>query len=173
MKKLILVLAMLIATNAFAVDTGVPNRKDVFTKVIYFEHGSKGSSTGTSPDNAIGLIDNYLWEIPADTVIEKVYVVIDTAVAGSTDLDVGDDDDADGFVDGSSSVTIGTAGLYGYDAGNAGQYLMVDKGVIGGTGNFRSAKPKYYSAAGKTMKATVTGTSSAGKGKIVVEGYRL
>src|SRR6185295_3362710 len=93
-----------------------------FVHVVHCKGTATGGS-GTSYDDALPIAHGDLWSIPADTVIEKVWVVIDTLLTGTTDLDIGDDDDPDGFVDGSLSVTVGTAGAYSLNAKVAGAYL--------------------------------------------------
>lgn len=148
--------------------------KEKFTQVVYLEHGGKGDGSGLSADNAKALVDADLWSIPAGAVIEKCYLLVDTAIAGTTNLDVGDDDDADGFIDGSLSVTLGTPGMYGWDAKNAGAYLRIQ--TAGGTDAADIdvvPNAKYYAAAGKEVKLDVSGSSSAGKARVVIEGYFL
>lgn len=170
MKKLISLAVFLMAATAVA----APPAKVPFNQVVYWSAAGSGSSTGSSADNALPLdADADIFTIPANTVIEKVYVVIDVAVSGTTGFDVGDDDDGDGFVDGSSSITLGSAGIYGYEAARAGQYLRLAQGVEGGTGNYMVPQAKYYSASGKEVKLDITGTPAAGSGKIVIEGYRF
>jgi hypothetical protein len=118
--------------------------------------------------------DSDLWAIPANTIIEKMYVVIDTAITGTSNLDIGDDDDADGFVDGSASVTLGTAGMYGWDVKNAGAYLRVQTaGATDAADVYVVPNAKFYSATGKEVKLDITGTNTAGKVRVVIEGYYL
>lgn len=143
-----------------------------FSKVIYFEHGGKGSANGESAGNARAIVDADLFSIPAGMVIDKVFVVVDTAITGTTNLDVGDDDDADGFVDGSLSVTLGTPGMYGWDSKLAGAYLRIQTaGATDAADIYVVPNAKYYSAAGKEVKLDVTTASTAGKFRVVVEGY--
>lgn len=145
-----------------------------FTKVFYFESGGKGSGSALSAANAAALSDKTLWAIPAGTVIRKVYAVIDTAVTGTTDLDIGDDDSGNGFLDGSGSLTLGTPGMYGWSAKVAGSYLRTQTaGATDAADIYVVPNAKYYSASGKSLIADFTGTNTAGKLRIVVEGYRL
>lgn len=171
MKTLIaLFLGMLIAAPAFA-DGGF--EKEKFTKVVYLAYG--GTGTGANPASPLSLnADADLWAIPANTVIEKVYVVIDTAITGTTNFDVGDDDDADGFIDGSLSVTLGTAGMYGWDVKSAGAYLRIQTaGATDATDIYVVPNAKFYSATGKEVKLDITGTNTAGKARVIIEGYYL
>lgn len=139
-------------------------------QVVYFAHGGTGSGNGSSAENALPLEDGDLWAIPAGTVIENVYVVITTAITGVTNLDVGDDDDADGFVDGSASVTLGTAGMYSYDAKSAGAYLRIETaGATDAADIYVVPNGKYYSAAGKEVKLDTTTASTAGAGYVVID----
>jgi hypothetical protein len=143
-----------------------------FRKVVWVEHGASGS--GDSESNPLPMVDGDLWAIPAGTVIENVYTVIKTAVTGVTDFDVGDDDDADGFIDGSVSLTLGTPGMYSYDAKVAGAYLRVETAGATDAGDiYVVPNAKYYAAAGKEVKLDVTGTSTAGKFAVVIEGFYL
>lgn len=143
-----------------------------FRKVVWVEHGGTGS--GESESNPLPMEDGDLWAIPAGTVIENVYAVVKVAVTGTTDFDVGDDDDPDGFIDGSASLTLGTPGMYSYDAKVAGDYLRVETaGAIEAGDIYVVPNAKYYSAAGKEVKLDVTGTSTAGQFAVVIEGYYL
>jgi hypothetical protein len=148
--------------------------EEEFKEVFYFEHGGKGSQSADSADNAKAIADTDIMSIEAGTVIEKVYVIVDTAITGTTDLDVGDDDDADGFVDGSLSVTLGTPGMYGNNAKVAGAYLRVQTaGATDAADIYVVPNSKYYSAAGKEIKLDATGASTAGKFRVVVQGYKF
>ena len=145
-----------------------------FTKVFYLEAGGKGSESGLSAANAKDFVDADLMSIPAGMVIENVYVIVDTAITGTTNLDVGDDDDADGWVDGSLSITLGTPGLYGWNAKTGGAYKRVETaGATDAADVYVVPAAKFYSASGKEIKLDVTGTNTAGKARVVVEGYRL
>lgn len=148
-----------------------PNPKK-FSHVVYLKHGGSGDNSGRDASNAKTLTDQDLWAIPAGCVIEKCYVIIDTAITGTTNFDVGDDDDADGFIDGSLSVTLGTAGMYGWDAKNAGAYLRIQTaGATDAADIYVVPSAKYYSATGKEVKLDVTGTSTAGVCRVVIEGF--
>ena len=100
-------------------------------------------------------------------------MIVDTAITGVTNLDVGDDDDADGFVDGSASVTLGTEGMYGWDVKNAGAYLRIQTAGATDAGDiYVVPNAKYYSAAGKEVKLDVTTASTAGAFRVIVEGMK-
>jgi hypothetical protein len=145
-----------------------------FRKVFYLAHGGSGDNSGIDENNALPLTDADLMSIPAGTIIDKVYMFVDTAITGTTNFDVGDDDDADGFIDGSASVTLGTAGMYGWDAKNAGAYLRIETaGATDAADIYVVPNGKYYSATGKEVKLDVTGASTAGAARVVVEGYYL
>lgn len=149
-------------------------KNEKFVQVIHLAHGGSASNDGLSPSNPKPLADGDLVAIPANTVIEKVYVIVDTAITGTTNFDVGDDDDADGFVDGSLSITLGTAGMYGWDVKNAGAYLRIQTaGATDAADIYVVPNAKAYFASGKEIKLDVTGTSTAGKARVVIEGYQL
>ena len=63
-----------------------------------------------------------LCDIPADAIIQDVEVEVVTAVAAST-IDIGDEDDTDGYVDGLSCATAGHIALAGSDANTVGELL--------------------------------------------------
>jgi len=145
-----------------------------FNQVVHIKHGGSGDNSGLSADNAKTLTDQDLWVIPAGCVIERVYLIIDTAITGTSDLDIGDDDDADGYVDGSLSVTLGTAGMYGWNAKSAGAYLRVQTAGATDAGDiYVVPNAKYYSASGKEIKLDVTGTSTAGVARVVIQGFMV
>lgn len=148
-----------------------------FTKIFYFYGPSgKGSASGLDAGNAKAIATGDIMAIPAGTVIENVYVVIDTAVTGTTYLTVGDDDGAAGFVP-MGSLTLGSAGVYGYSAKEkalfSATYLATSTtGSSSGT-YYVVPTAKYYSAAGKEVKLAATTTNTAGAFRVVVEGFRL
>lgn len=166
---------LLVADLAHAGSGGGVN--EPFTKTIYVKYGGSSSNSGTSYDAAKSCAaDGDLWDIPAGTMITNVYVMIDTAVTGSTDLDIGDDDDADGFVDGTNELAaaLGTPGLYNQNAKVAGAYLRVQTAGATDAGDiYVVPRSKYYSAAGKEVKQDITTACTAGKYRVVVTGFRF
>lgn len=142
-----------------------------FQKVFYFAFG--GSGDGSSAQAALSMAaDNAtVMDIPAGTLIDKCYVLLDTAVTGTTNFDIGDDDDADGYVDSSLSVTLGTPGMYGYDAKLAGAYLRVQTAGATDAGDIYVVPAgKFYAATGKELKMDLTTAATAGALRVVVEG---
>jgi hypothetical protein len=145
-----------------------------FEHVVHLSVSGVAGQSGDSYSAPKPMLDGDLWAIPAGTVISRVYVVIDTLITGTTNFDVGDDDDADGFIDGSLSVTLGTVGMYGWDAKNAGAYLRIQTAGATDAGDiYVVPSAKYYSAAGKEVKLDVTGTCTAGKCRVIIEGFRI
>jgi hypothetical protein len=171
MKTIIaLVLGLLFAMPAHA-DGGFEKQK--FTKIIYLAYGGTGAGNNPADPKSLNA-DSDLWAIPANTIIERVYCLIDVAVTGTTNMDVGDDDDADGFLDSSLSVTLGTPAMYGWDVKNAGAYLRVQTaGVTDPADIYVVPNAKFYSATGKEVKLDITGTNTAGKVRVVIEGYYI
>lgn len=154
-----LILALALALPLFA--EAKPVRHEPFTKVIYLATPS-GSGSGTSYANAKSMVDADLMTIQPGMVIEHVYAVVDEAVLGTSALNVGDDDDADGYI-ASADVTLATPGMYAYNPDTRGAY-----GVDAGGGN----AGKYYGAAGKEIKLDVTGALGAtGKVRVIIQGY--
>lgn len=163
---MVLVLAPMNAGAAF--------KGEKFTKIFYFNGASGlGSKSGLDAGNAKAIADGDIWAIPAGTVIEKVYMVIDEAISGSSAITVGDDDAAAGFVP-SASLTLNTPGMYAWDAKNAGAYLRVQTaGASDATDIYVVPSAKYYSASGKEIKLDNTTTNTGGSFRVVVEGLRL
>ncbi len=125
-------------------------KKEQFMEVVYYAHA--GTGTGASAADPKAIVDGDVMPIEAGMVVTNVSVAVSTAITGSTQLDVGDDDDADGFV---SAATL-TAGVHASD----GAYL---------TGGLE----KYYAASGKEVKLDITGASTAGAFAVVVKGYKV
>lgn len=176
MKKLIIsVLALLALTTQAAYAAG-GFAGEPFQKVVYVcgTTVGTGDASGRDASNCKPFADTDLWAIPAKTLISRVYSVITTAITGTTDLDVGDDDDQNGFIDGSLSLTLGTPGMYGWDAKVAGGYLRVETaGASDATDIYVVPSAKYYSAAGKEVKLDITTANTAGAIQVVIEGYRF
>lgn len=167
-----LMFAFLMASPVLAAGGGF--EKEKFTKVIYLAYGGAAANSGLNPASPKPFADGDLWAIPANTIIEKVYVVVDTAITGTTNFDVGDDDDADGFIDGSLSVTLGTEGMYGWGVKTAGAYLRTETaGATDPADIYVVPAAKFYSATGKEVKLDITTTNTAGKARVVIEGYYL
>lgn len=145
-----------------------------FVKVVHLAYGGASTNSGENYSSPKDFTDQDLCSIEAGTVIEKVWCIIDTAITGTTDFDIGDDDDADGFLDGSLSLTIGTAGAYSLNAKVAGAYMRVQTaGATDAADIYVVPAAKYYSAAGKEIKLDATGTATAGKARIFIEGYKV
>lgn len=143
-----------------------------FCHVVYLKFGGSATNTGLNPDCPKPFVAADLWNVPADCVVEKCYLLLDTAITGTTNLDVGDDDDADGFIDGSLSVTLATPGMYSWNVKLAGAYLRVETpGATDAADIYVVPNAKYYLAAGKEVKLDVTGANTAGKARVVIEGY--
>lgn len=135
--------------------------------VKHFAHGGTGS--GNSSSNPLPIADGDIWAIPAKTLIKNVWVVIDTAITGTTALTIGDDDDPDGFV---LDLVGGfsTPGLYSWDAKTAGPYLRIETaGATDAADIYVVPAAKYYSAAGKEVKLDATTASTAGAFRVFIE----
>jgi hypothetical protein len=141
-----------------------------FSKIIHV------SSAVTSTQSALNSGRDYgspkgfynaisLWSIPANVVVQNVFVVVDTSVVGVTAFNIGDEDSATGYVS-SSSPTLTASNLYFYETSYKGSYLK------GGEIVSTSWTGKYYSAV-KALKLGITGTASAGKLRIFIQGYSV
>jgi hypothetical protein len=92
-------------------------------------------------------------EVPAKTFVAEVLLLITTAFDGGTpSVDVGDGDDADGWID-SGAITAATTGVYRGDE-TAG---MIGAFQLGG---------KYYATA-DTIDAVVSASLTAGAARIL------
>lgn len=154
---------------------GVQGEK--FQKIFYFYGpNGKGSASGLDAGNAKAIADTDVMSIPAGTVIENIYVVVDAAITGTTIMNIGDDDNAAGFLN-SSAITFATPGIYGYSAKAkavaSSTYLATSTAGTSAGELYVVPNAKYYSAAGKEVKLDTTTTNTAGQFRIVVEGYRL
>lgn len=142
-----------------------------FEVVKYLEFGGTGS--GDSAGDPAAIEDQDLWTIPANTIIEKVFVIVDTAITGTTALTVGDDDDADGFVLDLAS-DFGTPGMYSWDAKSAGPYMRIETaGATDAADIYVVPNGKYYSAAGKEVKLDATTANTAGAMRVFIRGRYL
>ncbi len=167
LRALLLSLVALLSTSAFS-----QFKNEAFTKIIYLKHG--GTGTGAHAGSPLPIDDGDLWAIPAGTLIKNVYVIIDAAVTGTTDIDIGDDDNGDGYVDGTLALAagLGTPAMYNYAAKLTGDYLKVQTaGATDAADIDIVPNAKYYAAAGKELKIDVTTASTAGVLKVVVEGF--
>lgn len=172
--KFLMVAITLIAGMVFGQGAEAQAAKTAFRKQVHF--AVTGCAAGNGGDSyaapkCFGDVD--VWAIPAGVVIERVYAIIDTAIAGTTDFDIGDDDSANGFLDGSLSLTIGTAGMYGWNSKVAGSYLRVQTaGATDALDIYVVPNAKYYSAAGKEVKMDATGAATgSSQARIVIEGF--
>ncbi len=164
----------LIVAMAFGQGAEAQTMKQTFQKQVHF--AVSGCAAGNGGDSyaapkCFGDVD--VWAIPAGTVIERVYAIVDTGITGTTDFDIGDDNSANGFLDGSLSLTIGTPGMYGWNAKVAGSYLRVQTaGATDALDIYVVPNAKYYSASGKEVKMDATGAATgSSQARIVIEGY--
>jgi alkylation response protein AidB-like acyl-CoA dehydrogenase len=167
---LIMAATMALPTHANALGFG----KEPFQKEIYVSAAGGGSKSGMSKSNPMALATNAaMWAIPANTLINKVYVVIDSAITGSSAVNIGDDDSSNGYVP-TAALTLGTPGMYGWDAKGAGSYLRIQTAGATDAGDiYVVPNAKYYSAAGKHLTMAVTGAATGGTMRVVVEGMNI
>jgi hypothetical protein len=151
MKKLLakyLSLLLLVAvpfTSFAAFEKNVP-----FNHVTYYASASgTGDASGRSYASAKAMVDGDVFAIPAGAVIEKVYVIVDEAITGTTNLQIGDDDAAGGYA-------------------SAGTVTMATPGMKDGA---TRPQAKYYSESGKEVKVDFTGSNDDGQMRVIVEGY--
>ena len=168
------VLGLVLALSfSFAAEAASYGPRQKFQQVVYLKYGGAATNNGFSPENPKPFADGDLWPIPAGVVIEKVYFLNDTAITGTTVMEVGDDDDADGFcTDAVLAGGFATPGMYGYSAKDAGAYLRTQTaGVTDAADIYVVPNAKYYSATGKEVKLNITTANTAGKGRVVIEGF--
>lgn len=172
-------LALLITALAFIpehalADGGFGFGKEKFQKIFYFAHTKGGNGKGLNAANAHTMTtDTTLWAIPAGTIIEKVYSILDVAVTGTSAFSVGDTDSATSFVP-TAAFTFATPGMYGWDAKAGGAYLRIQTAGATDAGDiYVVPNARYYSAAGKYLTVTNTTTNTAGSLRVFVEGYNV
>jgi hypothetical protein len=129
-----------------------------------------GDSSGRNGSNCLPFGNVTAFAIPAGTIVEKVYVIVDVAVANGSAFLVGDDDTSNGYIP-SAAVTLGTPGLYGFNCGAQGTYLR-DQGD-GSSPAGAKCQAKYYSVGTKSVKLGFTGVATAGALRVIVEGTYL
>lgn len=169
MNRIVMLIALVIGVQAPLALAGAGFKGEKFEKVFYLEAGGVGLESGLGAKNAKDFVSSDLMAIDAGSVIEKAFMIIDTPIVGLNSIEVGDDDDSDGFIV-NASVNRAVAGMYGWAAGASGAYLEL-QGVIGAD-VYVAGQAKYYSAAGKEVKLLVSGTASAGKARVVIQGYK-
>ncbi len=149
---------------------GIAGQK--FQKIFYFAKG--GTGDGSSAQAPLGMAaDNAtVMDIPAGTLIEKCYVLLDTAITGTTNFDIGDDDAAAGFFDSSLAIAnLGVTGMYGYDPKVSGSYLRTQTAGATDAGDiYVTPNAKFYAASGKEVKMDLTTAATAGALRVVIEG---
>lgn len=148
-----------------------------FSKVIHLTSTNLSPTPSANNDgrdytSAKPMTDGDLLNIPANVVVTNVYVIVDQAGSSLTAFNIGDDDDADGYIASSSpNASAGqgleSTGLKYWDLAYHGVYLK-DSTVVA---NHEAAK--FYSATGKELKLDVTGTSVGYKLRVFVEGYTV
>lgn len=171
MIKFLLATMLVLAAPANAV-SGF--KGESFEKVFYLSGASgKGAHSGLGAANAKPIASTDLMSIEAGMVITKVFVIVDTALTGTTSLKVGDDDLADGFVR-NQDLSLSTVGLQCWNAKATGAYLRVQTaGATDAADIYVVPNAKYYSAAGKEVKVETVGTNTAGALRVVVQGLKL
>ena len=126
--------------------------KEKFIKCVYFGQGS-GSGASAADPKAIGDVE--IMPIEAGTVIESVKLMVTTALAGTTQLDVGDDDDPNGFI---AAATLTDGAI----TNSNGAYLQSADYKLN----------KFYEAA-KTMSLDNTTANTGGAFVVVVQGFKV
>lgn len=144
-----------------------------FQKVFYFAKGGTGDGSSAQAPLSMAADNATLMNIPAGTLIDKCYVLLDTAITGTTNFDIGDDDAAAGFFDSSAAIAdLGVTGMYGYDPKVSGSYLRTQTaGATDAADIYVTPNAKYYAATGKELKMDLTTAATAGALRVVVEGY--
>jgi hypothetical protein len=163
-------LVLAFATSAFASPVG----KSPYEKVVYISAAVNATQSAAYAGNDYtspkGFYAGTILQIPANTVIEEEYVIVDTAVVGLTGFKIGvTADDDDGFI--TDPTPLATVGIQYAVIGWQGAYMKATGNATGGLSGTYKTK-KYFSAATNVALA-VTGSASAGKIKYVLKGYTL
>ena len=112
---------------------------------------------------------NAVVTIPEMSIVTDVLVKInsDSAYSAGATIDIGDENDDDGFL----SITAATPGVYGGDVATRGAYLY--------DGNNKISLRKFYASATNTtgtgidIKATVGGSPNTGSATVYVVYIKL
>lgn len=169
MRFLIMTIVSLFCFTALAGGGGAQGQK--FQKVIYVAFGGSASASGSSYDAAKPFVTGNLWAIPTNAIVEKAYVIVDVAITGTTVLNIGDEDGATSWCP-TAAITLATPGMYCWDAKNAGAYARISTPGATDAGDiYVVPNAKLYSTAGKHIALANTTANTAGKMRVVVEGY--
>lgn len=175
--SLLLVAAMLFPTlshGAISANVESLHCNAPFVKIVHVcgTTAGKGNASGKDYSNCLPFADQDLWRIPAETLITKVYPKVDVAITGTTVLEVGDDDDANGFiVDMAAGFSTLTVQLW--DAKTAGAYLRTETaGATDALDIYVVPQAKYYHSTGKEVKMNITTANTAGAMRVFIEGFK-
>ncbi len=173
-----LVFSILTLTPSVAHATGTPKTHVAgahFTDVVYICGTTLGTGkhSGKDPSNCLPFADETIYTIEANTLIEKVYGVVSTIISGTTDIDVGVSGTSNGFIDGSVSLTLGTVGVYGWDAKSAGSLLRVQTAGATDVGDIYVVPQAHYYASATDMLMDITTANTAGAFQVVIEGFKF
>lgn len=128
-------------------------RNELCQMTVYVAHAGTGS--GASAQDPLPIAAQDLDVLPEGFVAYDATFVLTTAVTGTTAINIGDDDDDDGYVD-ALDITYATPAAYP----GSGVYVASDA-------------EKHYVDETKTLKMAITGASTAGAGVVHVKGYRV
>jgi hypothetical protein len=124
-----------------------------FQHAIYFAHGASG--TGNSASDAKPMVDAAIFDIEPGMVITDVSVAVTTAITGTTQVDVGDGTDPNGFVAAATLTDGAVTASNGAYLNNAGAHLE-----------------KLYEVA-DTIDLDITTASTAGAFVVFVRGWKI
>lgn len=130
---------------------GMAFKNEEWVLVKYYAFG--GSGSGASAADPASPVDGDIMAFDAGMVVENVDVIVTTSITGATQLDVGDDDNQDGYV--------------------AAATLTAGQPVVGAGAYLSGGAKKYYSATGKELKLDMTGTVTAGAFIVKAKGYKV
>ena len=120
-------------------------KNDQVLRVIYLEHNASG--TGASENDRAPIESASFGPLDEGEVVTAANWHVEVEITGSTQVDVGDDVDPDGFI-AAPALTVG-------DVAGAGALLNAKNAVAG------------------TVELAVTGASTAGRAVIALIGYRV
>lgn len=155
MKNILILGFLLISTIAF----GGRQKHIRQTEQFHWEVGSG------SADSSAVTGTTTIFIIPANTVILDVRANIETAVTGSTAETVGDDGDANGYLEDGFAASTGYPKVSALSTVN-GAYMY--EALESGT----STASKFYSSA-DTLDWVISGTSTAGKIRFFIDYMRV
>jgi hypothetical protein len=160
MKNLLIALSLLLCYSAFG---ATYNTDKLQFKTVHW----KCAGSGSQFDSVVSASGTHtIFTLPAYSVVENIYFLVKTAVAGSSAVTVGDASNPDGYLETGFQSATGMYPSYksGATSSYAGDYL--NPMALYSADNQANGKNFYSDAT--ALQMVLTGTCTAGEGDIGV-----